>query len=133
MDATLTHVRLLVDDYSACFRFYRDVLGFEPTFGDEESGYADFDAGNATLALFERGEMAEAVGTTDHPVTADARDRVAVVLHADDLDETCRALQGSGVEFVTEPTDRPDWDIRVAHLRDPDGTLLELNEPIPMA
>lgn len=25
----LTHTRLLVDDYKACFIFYRDVLGFE--------------------------------------------------------------------------------------------------------
>jgi lactoylglutathione lyase len=33
----LTHVRLLVDDYDACFRFYRDMLGLEPTFGDEAS------------------------------------------------------------------------------------------------
>jgi len=37
----LTHVRLLVDRYPECFRFYRDVLGFPATFGDEESGYAD--------------------------------------------------------------------------------------------
>jgi catechol 2,3-dioxygenase-like lactoylglutathione lyase family enzyme len=38
----LTHVRLLVDDFAACFRFYRDVVGLARTFGDETSGYADF-------------------------------------------------------------------------------------------
>jgi catechol 2,3-dioxygenase-like lactoylglutathione lyase family enzyme len=27
----LTFVRLLVDDFPACFRFYRDVMGFTPT------------------------------------------------------------------------------------------------------
>jgi catechol 2,3-dioxygenase-like lactoylglutathione lyase family enzyme len=37
----LTFVRLLVDDYPACFRFYRAVMGFPVTFG--EGGYADFD------------------------------------------------------------------------------------------
>jgi catechol 2,3-dioxygenase-like lactoylglutathione lyase family enzyme len=41
----LSFVRLLVDDYGACFRFYRDVMGFPVTFGDEEGAYADFDAG----------------------------------------------------------------------------------------
>ena len=28
----LTFVRLLVDDFGACFRFYRDVIGFRTTF-----------------------------------------------------------------------------------------------------
>ena len=41
----LTHVRLLVDDAPACFRFYRDVIGLTPTWGTEAEGYADFDDG----------------------------------------------------------------------------------------
>lgn len=39
----LKFVRLLVDDFPACFRFYRDVMRFTPTFGDEHDGYADFE------------------------------------------------------------------------------------------
>lgn len=35
----LTYVRLLVDDYEACFRFYRDVMGFGVTFGDESGPF----------------------------------------------------------------------------------------------
>jgi hypothetical protein len=31
---------------------------------------------------------------------------------------------------VGAPQDRPEWGIRVAHVRDPDGTLVEVNEPI---
>jgi len=47
----LRFVRLLVGDYGSCFRFYRDVMGFPVTFGDESSGYADFDAGaDVTIA-----------------------------------------------------------------------------------
>lgn len=130
MDARLTHVRLLVDDYPACFRFYREAMGFEPTFGDEESGYADFDAGDATLALFERGGMARAVGTADLPATAGAQDRVAAVFRVESVDAAYDELAGRGISFVTEPADREEWGIRVAHLRDPDGTLLELNEPM---
>ena len=34
----LTLVRLPVGDYGACFRFYRDVMGFPVTFGDERTG-----------------------------------------------------------------------------------------------
>jgi catechol 2,3-dioxygenase-like lactoylglutathione lyase family enzyme len=38
----LTHVRLLVDDFGRCFGFYRDVLGLEPSFGDERGPHASF-------------------------------------------------------------------------------------------
>ena len=51
----LTHVRLLVNDFDACFRFYRDVMGFEVQWGAEGSGYADFRGrGEAMVALFSR-------------------------------------------------------------------------------
>ena len=54
--------RLLVADFRAVFLFYRDVLGFTPTFGDENDVYADFDTGSVTVALFQRELMAEAMG-----------------------------------------------------------------------
>ena len=31
-----------------------------------------------------------------------------------------------GVEFAVGPTDRPDWYLRTAHFRDPEGNLIEL-------
>lgn len=125
----LTHVRLLVTDYGACFRFYRDVLGFDVTWGDAESGYADFDTGETTLAIFTRRWMAEAIGTTDRPADAEAQDDVALVFAVDDVDGAYDRMR-DGVAFVTEPHDEPGWGIRVAHLRDPDGTLLEITEPL---
>lgn len=126
---TFTHARLLVTDYASCFYFYRDVLGFEVTWGDEDSNYADFDAGDATLALFDRTAMADAVGTTEKQTKADQQDDVAVIFRVDSVDDTYRELRDD-VEFDTEPHDRPDWGIRVAYFRDPDGTLLEINEPL---
>lgn len=35
-------------------------------------------------------------------------------------------MKKKGVEFVTEPHDQDAWYLRVAHLRDPDGNLVEL-------
>jgi catechol 2,3-dioxygenase-like lactoylglutathione lyase family enzyme len=57
----LSQARLVVDDYGAAFRFYRDTLGFEPSFGDESSGYASFAVGEGTVAIFQRAEQREAV------------------------------------------------------------------------
>ncbi len=126
MSLRFSHTRLLVRDYAACFRFYRDVLGFEAGFGDETSGYADFQTGEVTLALFDRGEMAAAVGTENLPAFAASQDAVALIFLVDDVDAAYEALRAKGVAFVSEPHDRADWGIRVAHFRDPDGTLLEM-------
>lgn len=124
-----THTRLLVTEFDACFRFYRDVLGFEVTWGGAGEDYADFDTGATTLALFDKRAMAEAVGTETLPPSGDRMDDVCVVFEVDDLDRAYEELVGE-VPFVTEPHDREGWGIRVAHLRDPAGTLLELNEPL---
>lgn len=130
VDLRYTHTRLLVRDYAACFRFYRDVLGFSAGFGDESSGYADFETGAVTIALFDRHEMAEAVGTAGLPAAAERQDDVALILAVDDVNQAHRALTARGVQFVTEPHDRPEWGIRVAHFRDPDGTLLEIYQSL---
>jgi catechol 2,3-dioxygenase-like lactoylglutathione lyase family enzyme len=118
----LTHVRLLVEDFAGCFRFYRDALGLEATFGDEASGYADFRAGEGSaLALFDRREQDETV-----PVR-EPGDGALLVFGVDDVDAEALRL----AEFVVAaPSDRSDWGIRVAYLRDPAGTLIELNQPV---
>jgi catechol 2,3-dioxygenase-like lactoylglutathione lyase family enzyme len=132
-DPTLTHVRLLVDDYRACFEFYADVLGFEATFGDADSGYADFEAGGDTaLALFDRAEMLDAVegGPGPEPDAGPSADGAALVFGVEDVDGTVASLREAGVEVVSAPADRPEWGIRTAHVRDPAGTLIEFNEPL---
>ena len=128
----LYSVRLLVDDFDACFRFYRDVIGLEPVWGAEGGRYADFKAGNsASVALFKRGLMAEAVGTLDMPSDASCQDRTVLVIEVDDVDDAVPALRAKGAVFVTEPKDYPAWTIRAAHLRDPDGNLIELFTALP--
>lgn len=126
MHPRLTHVRLLVADYRACFRFYRDVMGFDVAWGDENGRYADFRAGEAMVALYDRRLMAEAVGAAGRPADADAQDRVAVIFAVEDVDAVWERFKARGVQFVTEPHDRPDWGIRTAHFRDPDGNLIEI-------
>ena len=127
----MNSVRLLVEDFAACFQFYQKVLGLEPVWGDAKGPYVDFRAGQEVmLALFERGLMAEAVGTTGLPKNAPAQDRSLVVLEVDDVDETFNRLADSGAVFANQPMDYPDWTIRAVHLRDPDGNLVELFSPL---
>ncbi|KAA2258822.1 glyoxalase/bleomycin resistance/extradiol dioxygenase family protein [Solihabitans fulvus] len=126
MDAI--YPRLLVSRFAECVRFYRDQLGFEPTkvIGDY---YANFDiADEAAFVLIDRGFLARTVGTDGLPADAPAQDRTMLVLRVDDVDARLAALRAHGVEVVVEATDRPEWgpNIRTAHLRDPDGNLVEL-------
>ena len=128
----LTHIRLLVTDYDACFRFYRDVMGMEVTWGAEGEGYADFKAAEGVaLALFNRKDQAEAVGTLDLPSNPAGQDRVSLIFGVEDLPEMAQELKQRGATPQMEPQDRPDWGIRVMYLRDPDGHLIEINSPMP--
>ncbi len=124
------YTRLLVTNLRDCFLFYRDIMGFKATFGSEDDIYADFDTGATTLALFGRQNMSEAIGTTQLPLQAKAQDAVCLCFAVENVDATCEALKRNGVGLVTEPTDQTGWGIRTAHFRDPEGNLIEINQPI---
>jgi catechol 2,3-dioxygenase-like lactoylglutathione lyase family enzyme len=128
----LTHVRLLVNDFDTCFRFYRDVMGFAVQWGAEGSDYAAFRGrGEGMVALFSRQSMADTLGAGELPPEAECQDRTMLVFEAADLDAKVEALKARGALFVADPQDRPDWGMRTAHLRDPEGNLIELNSPLP--
>ncbi len=121
-----THIRLLVKNYTTCFRFYRDVMAFEVVWGDETSGYADFRAGEGPLiAVNDREVMADIVGASTYNA-----DNAVLIFCVDDLERSVQTLKGRGANFVAEVQERPAWGVRTAHLRDPALNLLELNTPL---
>ena len=130
MNYRYDYTRLLVTDFKACFLFYRDMLGFQATFGTENDVYADFNTGKVTIALFDRLNMSKAVGTSHLPAEAEAQDKVCLVFEVDDVDATCLQLKEKGIQLAAGPIDRPDWGIRTAHFRDPGGNLIEINQPL---
>ncbi|MCU7827032.1 VOC family protein [Kitasatospora sp. DSM 101779] len=130
MDAL--HPRLLVDRFAETFRFYQAVLpelaGAELTRGTADGPYASWDvAGQGTLALFDRTALAAALGT-DSARTEPAGSGVMFVCRVDDVDAGYHLCLLNGAVPVAAPADRPQWGpgLRTAHLRDPEGTLVEL-------
>lgn len=123
----LVSVRLLVSDFDVCFRFYRDIMKLEATFGAEGEGYASFKTEESSLLeLFPRAEMAAIVGAADLPTQVPAQDRVLISFSVPDVNATVEELRAQGVSILVEPTDRADWGVRAAQFRDPDSNLIEL-------
>jgi lactoylglutathione lyase len=133
MPFRLTHTRLLVSDFPKCFEFYRDVIGLPVIQEVEGDIYAEFNAGDTILALYHREMMAAVIGTSEKPANAERQDHVVLTFEVADVDATYADLKARGVHFVTEPADQEAWVLRVAHFRDPDGNLIEINAPLKQA
>ncbi|HTJ67763.1 MAG TPA: VOC family protein [Actinospica sp.] len=133
MDAL--YPRLLVSRFAETFRFYDAVLpkfaGGHHVKGTEAGPYAQWDRGDEALViLHDRGIMAAALGTDGLPVrpAAASQDAAMLVCRVDDVDAALTLCLEHGGELVVGATDRSNWgpNLRTAHLRDPDGNLIEL-------
>ena len=122
----LAQVRLLVSDFAACYRFYADVLGLKPQLGASHGPYEKFSpaTGSAGIALQDRAMMAEVLGELGEEATGH---RSLVVLRVDDLEAYCAQITGRGATLLHAPAAMTDR-MRVAHLKDPEGNLVELQQ-----
>jgi len=126
----LINFRLLVSDFPASLRFWRDLMMLSMSFGDETMGYAYFDTGDGGLELFSRDEFAASLGETT-PTPMLAGHKAVVVFRVDDVDATYADLIKRGVKAIAAPVDRPAWQARTAHFSDPDGYLVEIYSQLP--
>jgi predicted enzyme related to lactoylglutathione lyase len=106
------------EDVKNLLPFYRDVLGLKVGF--ESPGFVVLgDPGAPALAL---GTHSEVRGRNGDPA------RHMVGLATDDVRTDWKRLKAAGVEFVEEPTDY--GTLRIATLKDPEGNLVQLLEPL---
>lgn len=130
MTAQYQYTRVLTERFAETFAFYRDVMGFTPVFGTEQDTYADFDTASLHISLFDRAEMSAALGTSGQPLGGSEQDGICLVFEVEDVVAEAQRLAVLGVHLVTPPTPHPEWGITTLHLRDPEGTLIELNQPL---
>jgi len=125
MAMELTHIWLLVEDMPRALGFYRDTLGL--AVAADLGGFVELNANDHfLLSLFLRSAMRESEpGIPLSPVTGQ---HAALVFEIQDLDAYCADLRAKGAEFASVEADHPEWGLRTAFLRDPDGNLLCLCE-----
>jgi len=127
----LNCIRLLVNDFDKCFRFYAEQLNLNVTWGKLGGEYASFDIGLPSgLELFKSDLMATKLGNYSKTLPLDNREKIALVLNVDNVDETYSSLLKRGVVFVNKPKDMPGWGDRVVHFRDPEGNVIELRSDL---
>jgi lactoylglutathione lyase len=117
-------VNLYTRDMEAGLRFYRDLLGFQETFRtptDATPEHVELNLDGFAIGLGTVEAARRAHGVDPAPGTP----AMAMVIWADDVDDTFAELTAAGIPVVQEPHDTGN-DNRNALLRDPDGNLLEI-------
>lgn len=126
---TLGWTIVYVDDPVAASAFYERAFGLRPEFAAPDGSYAQMDTGQTKLAFaaYSLGE-GNFPGGVAHP-DADQPSNVELALVSPDVDgATAHAIE-AGCAPLADPTDKPHGQ-RVAYVRDPFGTLIEIASPL---
>lgn len=126
----LNYIPLIVGDFPAAVRFWRDVAKLPPTYSDEAMGFASFDTGSTTLLL-----LSSALAQMNKIASSEQPQAHSMYLsfQVEDVDATYADLLAGSATSVYEPQDFPHMQARQAHVADPDGHLVELYTPFPKA
>jgi catechol 2,3-dioxygenase-like lactoylglutathione lyase family enzyme len=120
---------IAVSDFAASLRFYRDQLGLTEVAVYDDPPYATLTAAGARISLAEQGHAApdrpnvQLLAPADRTVA-----NVVLVLEVGDAEAARRELADRGVEFLADSY-RPPWGGCRFFCVDPDGYLVEIEEP----
>jgi predicted enzyme related to lactoylglutathione lyase len=120
-------VIVYVDDPAAASAFYEEAFGLRGEFA--VGTYAQMDTGATRLAFaaYTLGD-GNFPGGVQRPGEATPAN-VEIALVADDVEAAYERALAAGCTSLAPPTDKPQGQ-RVAYVRDPFGTLVELCTPL---
>ncbi len=131
LQMSLGWVIAYVDDPAAAVAFYADTFGLIAEFVVPDGTYGQLDTGPTKLAF-----AAYGLGEKNFPggvrrARADGPPaNVEITLVADDVEAAYERALAAGCASLASPEDKPQGQ-RVAYVRDPFGTLVELATPLP--
>ena len=122
----LDGVGIFVNDMATMVRFYRDVLGFEITEGeDTENVYLVKDG--TLFMLYERKNF-EKMTSRKYEYLKGINGHYEIALYVDtfeEVDAQYARVTAMGAQPVLEPTTEP-WGQRTCYIADPEGNLIEI-------
>ena len=137
------HTGIVVTDMEKALRFYRDLLGLKVVKDfTEEGDYIDSISGLSCVRVrmvkltADDGSMIELLQYLSHPREARHNSQLCdigcshIALTVDDIDKEYARLLKNGVWFDCPPCISPDGYAKVTFCHDPDGTSIELVEPV---
>jgi predicted enzyme related to lactoylglutathione lyase len=118
-----------VADPVAASEFYAATFGLTPEFAAPDGSYAQLDTGQTKLAF-----ASYALAESNFPggvarADPDRPPNVEITLVTPDVDAAAARAIEAGCTSLAEPVDKPHGQ-RVAFLRDPFGTLIEIGTPM---
>ena len=128
MEFNYAFTRLHVSDYEACKAFYQEILGLNITYEGDQ--YAELDTGHTKITLLNQEKLNEIIGEPEVAAYAKGDDSIALTFRVHNLDEARRELEAKGVQFANEPWSFPELEYKSTFFRDPDGNLIELEQPL---
>lgn len=117
---------LFVNDMPTMVRFYRDVLGFEITEGENAVNVYLIKDGTLFM-LYERKNF-EKMTSRKYEYLKGLNGHFEIALYVDTFDEvdlTYAKTLEKGARAVLEPTTEP-WGQRTCYIADPEGNLIEI-------
>jgi predicted enzyme related to lactoylglutathione lyase len=130
LEFQLGWVIVYVDDPPTVCAFYQDTFGLREEFTVPDGSYAQLDTGTTKLgfASYDLGDDNFAGGVRHAPLDGPPPN-VEITLVTDDIDRAYEIAIAAGCSSLAPPKDKPQGQ-RVAWVRDPFGTLVELATPL---
>jgi len=130
VEMTLGWVIVYVDDPAEALAFYERAFGMRGEFTAPGGSYAQLDSGQTKLgfAAYTLGEQ-NFDGGVRRAAHGGQPPNMEIALVAEDVDAAYAKVLEAGCEALAPPQDKPQGQ-RVAYVRDPFGTLVELATPL---
>ena len=128
MDIRYISAVLFVKDMAVSRRFYEGIFGqqVDTDFG-KNVGYA------GGLALWEAGVAHEIIYDREYTDSAPlGRKNFELYFESDDIEVAWQELQAAGVTVIQPLYEQP-WGQRTLRIADPDGHIVDVGEPMPLA
>lgn len=119
-------LRLLTGTPRRLADFYTRRLGFTERLTAGDDVYVELERDGSVLGIYNRDLME---GVIDESIPRSGG--FVVVIDVPDVDTAFERLRAEDVRAAAPPTSRDAWGLRTAHVRDPDGNLVELHAVLP--